>query len=329
MVVRDDARRVSSTWLLAGLVVAGVLAQGLLAEAVAGSVRARAAFTVFAGIFVQAVPFLVLGVVLSGLVAAFVSPRVLGKILPRNETAAIGVAGLAGAAVPGCECGVVPVARRLTDQGAPGAVALAFMLSAPAINPMVLIATAVAFPGEPGMVAARFAGSLATALLMGLLWSRLGQPGWMTPAPAHPHHTAGRTRWETFTEAARHDLVQAAAFLVVGAAAAALLHVAVPPDWYAHLAGQLALAVLVLAVLAVLLALCSEADAFVAASMSALPLLPRLVFLVVGPAVDVKLFAMQAGTFGRAFAIRFAPLTFAVAVVCGTVAGLVFLGGAR
>jgi len=105
--------------------------------------------------------------------------------------------------------------------------------------------------------------------------------------------------------------------------------VLVPPAWYERLAGQMVIAILVMAVLAIVLALCSEADAFVAASMSTLPLLPRLVFLVVGPAVDVKLFAMQAGSFGRRFALRFAPMTFVVAVTCGTVAGYIFLGGAR
>jgi uncharacterized membrane protein YraQ (UPF0718 family) len=86
------------------------------------------------------------------------------------------------------------------------------------------------------------------------------------------------------------------------------------------------LAVLVMAVLAVVLALCSEADAFVVASMSALPLTARLVFLVVGPAVDVKLIALQAGTFGRGFALRFAPATFAVAVLCGSATGLLLWG---
>ncbi len=74
----------------------------------------QTAVTVFAGVFVQAVPFLLLGVLVSGAIAAFVSPAVLRRVLPRNESAAIGVAGLAGMALPGCECGVVPVARRLT-----------------------------------------------------------------------------------------------------------------------------------------------------------------------------------------------------------------------
>ncbi|MEV0299192.1 permease [Nocardia sp. NPDC050710] len=322
--------RLSSTYVLAAVVVVGLVVQAPLTRAVGASARWQTAVTIFAGVFVQAVPFLVLGVLVSGSIAAFVSPALLRKVLPRNQSAAVGVAGLAGAALPGCECGVVPVARRLTDQGAPSAAALAFMLSAPAINPVVLIATAVAFPGEPGMVAARFTGSLATAVVMGLIWSRIGRPAWMLPRRGgHDHDVAGRSRWEVLTEAARHDLLQASAFLVLGAAAAAALRVLVPPSWYEHLAGRMALAVVVMAVLAIVLALCSEADAFVAASMSTLPLLPRLVFLVVGPAVDVKLFAMQAGTFGRGFAARFAPLTFVVAVACGTTAGLVFLGGAR
>ena len=73
------------------------------------------------------------------------------------------------------------------------------------------------------------------------------------------------------------------------------------------------------------MAICSEADAFVAASLREFSLTARLVFLVVGPAVDVKLIAMQSGVFGRRFAARFAPLTFAVAVVWALVVGQVVL----
>jgi len=85
------------------------------------------------------------------------------------------------------------------------------------------------------------------------------------------------------------------------------------------------LAVLALAVLAVLLSICSEADAFVAASLSQFSLTARLAFLVVGPMVDLKLFAMQAATFGRSFAVRFAPATFAVAVIVSVLVGAVLL----
>jgi uncharacterized protein len=132
-------------------------------------------------------------------------------------------------------------------------------------------------------------------------------------------------RWLAFTSAARHDLWDAGGWLVVGAAAAATLQVVVPRSLLLAVADEPVLAVLALGGLAVLLAICSEADAFVAASLREFSLTARLVFLVVGPAVDVKLIAMQAGLFGRRFAARFAPLTFAAAVVCALAAAEVVL----
>jgi uncharacterized membrane protein YraQ (UPF0718 family) len=86
-------------------------------------------------------------------------------------------------------------------------------------------------------------------------------------------------------------------------------------------AGSPVLAIFALAALAVLLSICSEADAFVAASLRQFPLTARLVFLVVGPMVDLKLIALQAGTFGRAFVLRFAPLTLACAIGAGWLIG--------
>ncbi len=235
-------------------------------------------------------------------------------------------------------CGLLLVAILFRGQladalGAPGvrtAAALAFLLAAPAINPIVLVSTAVAFPGQPGMVLARFLGSLATAVIMGWLWTRLGKADWIAERVRRrvPLREGG-SRWAAFAEIARHDLVEAGGFLVLGGLAAAVLSTAIPPAWSEALAGQLLLAILVMAVLAVVLALCSEADAFVVAALSSLPLLPRLVFLVVGPAVDVKLIALQAGTFGRPFAARFAPATFVVAVLCACAAGLLVFGGVR
>jgi uncharacterized membrane protein YraQ (UPF0718 family) len=312
--------------LLASL-IALALSAGAMSAFVAGSAEVSVAATVFCGVFVQALPFLVLGVVISGLIAAFVSADRLSRWLPRRPALAVAVAGIGAAALPGCECGSVPVARRLFGDGVSGAAALTFMLSAPAINPVVLVATAVAFPGQPAIVLARCVGSLITAVVMGLLWLRWGRAEWVTRRLPRLHDTDA-SRWTVFTEAARHDFLQAASYLVLGAAAAAVLRVALPAWVFEHLAGHLVLGVLTMAVLAVVLALCSEADAFVAASLTMLPLLPRLVFLVVGPAVDVKLSAMQAGMFGRPFAARFGPATFAVATIVATVVGLVFLGEA-
>lgn len=311
--------------VLVAVIVALTLLGGTLRAAVYDSAALSTAGTVFSGIFVQALPFLALGVTLSALIAVFVTPDRLSRWLPQRPAAAVLTAAASGAALPGCECGSVPIARRLFGQGAVGAAALTFMLAAPAINPVVVVSTVVAFPGQPQMVFARVGASLLTAIIMGLAWSRWGNTAWITRRLPRAIDSQG-SRWQTFIEAARHDFIQAASYLVIGAAAAAALHVVVP-DWLmAHLAGQLLLGVLVMAVLAVVLSLCSEADAFVAASLTMVPLIPRLVFLVVGPAIDVKLFAMQSGMFGRAFAIRFAPVTFAVATTVATLVGVLVLG---
>jgi uncharacterized membrane protein YraQ (UPF0718 family) len=161
-------------------------------------------------------------------------------------------------------------------------------------------------------------------MVMGWLWARWGKLEWITErALRRLPDVAGGQRWRVFAETARTDLVEAGGFLVLGALISSALNVLVPAQWFGVLGDQLVLGIVVMAVLAVVLALCSEADAFVAASLTALPLLPKLVFLVVGPAVDVKLFALQAGTFGRSFAVRFAPVTFVVAVACAVAAGLV------
>jgi uncharacterized membrane protein YraQ (UPF0718 family) len=319
--------RIGSMEVLLGILLASAFSATLLRNAVTSSAALSTAGTVFCGVFVQAVPFLALGVVVSGLIAAFVSPERLARWLPRRPAVAVLAAGVGGAALPGCECGSVPVARRLFGEGGPtGAAALTFMLAAPAINPVVLMATAVAFPGEPKMVLARMVASLLTAVVMGWAWARWGRPEWITRRlPPPGDHTD--SRWVVFAEAARHDFLQAASYLVLGAAAAAMFHVLVPPWVFGNLASHLILGVAAMAVLAVVLALCSEADAFVAASMTMVPLLPRLVFLVVGPAVDLKLFAMQAGMFGRAFAVRFAPATFVVAIASAYAVGLLVLGG--
>lgn len=326
----DRRRRgITSVEVLCAVLLIAILGQTWL-QSTLDVPALRTGATVFVAVCVQAMPFLVLGVLISGGIAAFVPARVLRRVLPRREGAAVGVAGLAGVALPGCECASVPVARRLIGQGVAPAAALTFLLAAPAVNPVVLVATAVAFPGEPGMVIARFLGSLATAMVMGWLWARWGKLEWIAERALRrmPDIAVGN-RWRTFAETARADLVDAGGFLVLGALISAAMGVLVPGEWFGVLGEQIVLGILVMAVLAVVLALCSEADAFVAASLSALPLLPKLVFLVVGPAIDVKLFALQAGTFGRSFALRFAPVTFVVAIVCAVLAGWLVLGGVR
>ncbi|MFF0201240.1 permease [Streptomyces sp. NPDC005017] len=281
--------------------------------------------TVCLAITVQALPFLVLGTVVSGAINAFVPAGLFTRVLPRRPALAVPVAGAAGAVLPGCECASVPVANSLISRGVTPAAAFAFLLSAPAVNPIVLTATAVAFPGNPAMVAARLAASLATAAVMGWLWLWLGQEKWLRPAVRHGGHQPGHSRWQEFRIGFQHDFLHAGGFLVLGAMAAAAFNVMVPPSLLDVFSGSPWLSVLFLTGLAIVLAVCSEADAFVAASLTGFSPTARLAFMVVGPMVDVKLISLQAGTFGRSFAWRFSGATVVVAVAASVLTGGVLL----
>ncbi|GAB3711528.1 permease [Mariniluteicoccus flavus] len=274
---------------------------------------------VVVAICVQAAPFLALGVIVSGLVTAFVPARVLDRMMPRRAVLAVPAAGAAGMVLPGCECASVPVANSLMRQGVSPAAALTFLVAAPAINPVVLIATAVAFPGQPMMVLARFAASLLAALVIGWLWVGLGREQWLAGGDGHAH--PGGSRWDLFRATALHDFLHAGGYLVVGAAVTATINVLVPRSVLRVVAENWWVSILALAVLAVVVSICSEADAFVAASLTAFSPTARLVFMVVSPMVDIKLFAMQWGTFGRDFALRFAPVTFVVCVLSAVLVG--------
>ena len=110
------------------------------------------AFTLFLSLLVEAMPFLLLGVLFSGLLLLWVDERQLVARLPKNPLLGALIGSLVGFLFPVCECGNVPVARRLLMQGVPAPVAIGFLLAAPTINPIVIWATWTAFRDQPELV---------------------------------------------------------------------------------------------------------------------------------------------------------------------------------
>lgn len=280
--------------------------------------------TLFVSICLQALPFLALGVAISGGIAAFVSPDFVKRIVPRRQLFAVPAAGMAGFALPGCECGSVPIAGRLISHGTPPAAALTFLLAAPAINPVVLVSTAVAFPNDRMIVLARFLASFIVAIAVGSWWARRNDAKLFERLTSAEHEHV-ESKWRQFVDVSSRDLVHAGGYLVVGAAAAASLQLIVPRSALNSIADNELLSIFLLAGLAVLLSICSEADAFVAVGLPQFSLTSRLVFLVVGPVIDIKLVAMHAGVFGRRFAMIFAPVTLGVAIVVSVIVGQALL----
>lgn len=304
------------------LVVLGLLvlllAQGWITGMLdAPAVRAWAAM--FVAVVVQSLPFLVFGVVVAALISTFLSERLVRRVMPRHPAAAVPVAGVAGVGLVGCECASIPIAGGVMRQGVAPAAALTFLLAAPAVNPVVIASTLVAFPGMPETALARFVASMATAVAVGWLWIKVGRrtPPRFGQGSMHEHGTG----LKGFLASVHHDLMQAAGYVVMGAMIAAAVNAFVPRAVLDTLAGNLLVSVVVLAAFAFVVALCSQTDAFVAASLTAFSPTAKLVFLVVGPAMDVKLASLEAGYFGRRFAMVFVPLVLVVATVSAVLVG--------
>jgi uncharacterized membrane protein YraQ (UPF0718 family) len=290
--------------------------------------------TVFTSVVVAALPFMVFGAAVSAAVAAFVPARVLDRLRTMPALASVPAGAAAGMALPAGEDTAVESAA-MARRGLPVAATVAFLLAAPAVSPIVLVATAVAFPDEPLMVLARLAAGLVVAIGMGLLWLRLGRPDWLAPslvrAAPQPSRDDGPAAggpaqgWSVFLARCRVDIIRAGGFLVVGAFAVGALTVWLPPEWLDAIAGSGLFAVVFLALLAVLLSVQGGADAFVAAALSQFSPTARLAFLVVGPVANLRLFTRLVSAFGPPFALRVVPAALVLGVVCAVGAGAVLL----
>ena len=298
--------------------------------------RWKALGLVFGAIVLEALPFMLLGAMLGGVIEAFVSRERMAALMPRNPVATTCVAAAMGAIFPVCECAVVPVVRRLARKGLPAPAAVAYLLGGPIVNPIVAASTALAYT-EWRMPALRLGLGYLLAVGIGLTVARLFRNDLFcastVAAPdehacscgcGHDHeHRAGFVA--RLASAARHatgDFLSTGHYLVMGAFLAACAQVFVARADFLALAATPGAAEGGMMALAVLLNLCSEADAFVGASFRGLcPISAQLAFLLTGPMLDCKLLLMYQGLFRRRVIIALAGLilgsVFITALLCG------------
>ena len=264
----------------------------------------------FLSVVLEGVPFILAGVVLSGLIDAFLPPRVLARLLPRHPAGGILLGGALGAILPMCECGIVVVIRRLLQKGLPLSSAMAYMLAAPVVNPIVAVSTYAAFRGQGPMemMLCRIALSFGVAVTIASVVHFLRRawvlrPDLVVPPVIDDHHDH-RSRKEKSAAAVRAattDFLDVTVFFVLGAAVATLFNTSVNQQLIMPLADDRALAVGSMMALAALLSLCSTSDAFVAATFTAFPSAAKLAFMSFGPVVDLKLVFIYGLVFRKRF----------------------------
>lgn len=256
-------------------------------------------------IFIEAMPFLVIGALFSAAIEVFVSTERILSLVPRNKLGGLALGIGAGFVLPTCECGVVPVVRRLLKKGVPPYVAIAYMVSAPILNPVVLASTYIAFRGSVTMLIARAAFAAITAAALGLYIQRIGRVLRETNESSccghdHDHHHAEQRFLDKIRAVlihAAHEFMDMGKFLIIGCLAAAAFKTLLPADIMSLFGSNIALSIGGMMLLAFLLSICSEADAFVAASFQAFAPSARLAFISFGPMVDLKLIGMFLITF--------------------------------
>jgi len=282
----------------------------------------------FLSILLEGLPFLLGGAILSGVLEEFLPQSMMTRLLPKNPRTAILVSGLLGVVFPVCECGIVPVVRRLLRKGLPVSCGVTYMLAAPIVNPLVILSTLAAFRGQGAweMTILRFALGLSVAVLVGWVVSFFApfsilRPGLISTEHDHDHDHGGSggmlDRLQNVALVATRDFLDVAVYFVIGAAAASLFSTAVNQVVILPLAANPPLAIVSLMGLASVLSVCSTTDAFIAATLTTFPMAAKLAFLVFGPMLDFKLLFLYGAAFSKRFILLLAVGLFAViALVC-------------
>jgi len=265
--------------------------------------------TRFLGIFIEAVPFLLLGTVVSGLIEVFVRSDDIARFLPRNRALATVGGVFMGMVFPVCECGVVPVTRRLFTKGLPMSVGVAFLLAAPFMNPIVFASTYIAFGFGPVFIG-RFVITALVAVSVGLIFAMSAKPeevllpqsmlhddsfGHIPP----PRKTIRHGLMETFYIAG-DEFFEMGRYLIIGCLMAAGMQTLVPNDILLALGEGPLLSVVIMQAFAFILSVCSTVDAFLALAFTGTFTTGSiLAFLSFGPMVDIKSTMMFLGVFKR------------------------------
>jgi hypothetical protein len=267
------------------------------------------------------------------LIDAFIRADDLARIVPRNPVLATIVGTFMGFTFPVCECGVVPVVRRLFTKGLPMSVGVAFLLAAPVINPIVLASTFVAFGVGPVLIG-RFVITAIVAVGIGLVFALAArpqdvlQPTALAPArggsgaalpltinPARPSLLAGLRR---AIMTAGDEFFEMGRYLIIGTALAATMQTLVSQDVLLALGRGPVVSVIVMQALAFVLSVCSTVDSFLALAFAGTFTTGSiLAFLTFGPMVDIKSTLMFLGVFHRRVVLYLILMTMLMTMLIG------------
>ncbi|WP_368490400.1 permease [Clostridium sp. BJN0013] len=290
-------------------------------------------FTIFISIMLEAIPFILLGSFISAVIQVFVSDRVISKVLPKNKFLGIMGASLIGFVFPICECAVVPIARRLMKKGVPASIAVTFMLAVPIVNPVVLLSTYSAFYDRPSVVLLRAGFGILAAVTIGFLIEIVqgkdmpvkgkefeSDSDILCGCGYNHQYSLKRSKILNVLEHTTIEFFDISKYLIIGAVLSSVFQTFVPRSIITPLGMHTVYSIIVMMLLAFVLSVCSEADAFIARTfLNQFTLGSVSAFMIIGPMLDIKNTIMLGASFKKGFVIRLIVYIFSVCYIIGCI----------
>lgn len=284
---------------------------------------------IFMSIIIEALPFVLIGAILSGFIEVFVTHDLVEKFLPKNKVLRVIFGSLIGFVFPSCECGIVPIVNRFLEKKVPSYTAVPFLATAPIINPVVLFATYSAFGNSWRFLMLRLVGAIFVALVLGLFLAFVIDDNILkaTSKPVHSHDYSDKKAGQKIFYALAHaidDFFDVGRYLIFGTLVASAMQIYLPTRILTSISTSPLLGILLLMVMAFILSLCSEADAFIGASLlSSFGIAPVMAFLLIGPMVDIKNLMMMANSFKTSFIFFFVGTSSLMVILYCLILGVI------
>lgn len=282
--------------------------------------------TIFISLILEGFPFLIIGALVSSLIQLMVSENTIGRLRVKSKFLSLLIMALAGVVFPVCECAIVPIVRRLIKKGMPVGMAVTFMTAVPIVNPVVFMSTYYAFLGHTYMAYLRMGLGLLCSIIIGYLVGELttnsplrdeqrvhdhGQCECHHHSHSHSHcddHCHEENEDGKLKGLIRHvteEFYEIGRFFIIGSLLSSTFQTFIPREYILKIGGGRISSIIVMMVMAFVLSICSETDAFIGrAFFNQFTGSSVIAFLIFGPMIDIKNTVMLMANFKFSFVVK-------------------------
>ena len=283
----------------------------------------------FWAVFIQAFPFVLGGAFISAYISGINSGgtkrKWIDNFLKRNRLAPFVISIL----FPSCDCSSSVIFAGMLKNGVPFSSSITYYLVAPLLNPIVILSTFFAFPGDVKMIVSRiFIGIIISILVPFILCRIFTDPVKVlihSDANEHSHHEDGcscgcshHSHKESIFISAGRELIHVLPFVIGGILASSVFQTFFPKEAFSFSKSGSAVIIQTFMMMAAafILSVCATSDAFIAASFRGfLSSGSILAFLLLGPMIDVKNVIVLSSYFKKRFVILLTVSVFVVTFI--------------